>query len=188
MLNDLSRMRNTQSGFTLIEILIALALITLLAVAISAAFDGSRSRAQTLMSNMAELGTANIRLKNDTGCYVNKPAALFDNALTADVDTFCGRPIANTWNGPYITKQTANAAGELVLDRVTDGVTVGYASAAGGIGTRYWVTAAGVPEDILRQALVECNGSDDDTVDFDTNKCRADLAAGTFDVLFDETR
>jgi prepilin-type N-terminal cleavage/methylation domain-containing protein len=189
----LCRLRSPQAGFTLIEILVALALITLLAVGISLAFDGSRSRAQTLLSNMSELGAANVRLKNDTGCYVSVPAALVDPTLAASAaNNYCNRSLANTWNGPYVAQFAADTANKVKLDKVADGVTVGFGQQAGGAygttGSQYFVIANSVPADVVKQAFTECNGQVNAGNKFVGYKCDGDPTNGTFEVLFDETR
>lgn len=187
-----------QAGFTLIEILVALVLITLLAAGIALSFDGARSRAQTLINTMSELASANVRLKNDTGCYADAPALLFDSTLAATAGAnFCGKNLSATWNGPYVAPFTLQGTGVTALvdlDKVADGAALDFArvSAAGGAwgttGRKYIVAATGLPEDIVKAALMECNGSANDAADFQGRKCRGNAANGTFDMLFDETR
>lgn len=191
--------RAAQGGFSLIELLVGLALLTLLAVAISGAFDGSRSRAQALLSMMSELGSAQAREKNDTGCYLNKPLALFDATTGKDpANNYCARSQANTWNGPYVTRFTADNGGNVVADKVAEGVVVSFpAPEAGGMGKRYFITATGVPEDIARQTLQECNNKVDLATmqvpaAFNTYKCRS-VGIGNgplaqIDMIYDETR
>jgi prepilin-type N-terminal cleavage/methylation domain-containing protein len=187
--------KSAQAGFTLIEILVALALITLLAVGISLAFDGSRSRAQALVSTMSELAAANVRLKVDTGCYASKPALLFDSGLADDGSTnFCGKSLKATWNGPYVAPFTIAGTNDVNMDKVADGAVISFGrdGIAGGAwgtsGKKYMVVATDLPEDIVTAALFECNGVEADADDFVDRKCRGSAADGTFDMLFDETR
>lgn len=187
----------TQSGFSLIELLVGLALLTLLAVAISGAFDGSRSRAQSLLSMMSELGSAQARQKNDTGCYVKVPTALFNKADgIASAKNFCNRVQTNTWNGPYLTRFTSEND-KVVADKVAEGVLVTFGREDAGIGKRYFVSAEKVPADVARQFLQECNNKVDETsmqasTAFDSFKCRANglgsAETATVEMIFDETR
>jgi prepilin-type N-terminal cleavage/methylation domain-containing protein len=190
-----SNSRSRQTGFTLVEILIALALITLLAVGITLSFDGSRSRAQALLSNMSELAAANVRLKNDMGCYVSAPSGLLTPAAAVS-NNYCNLASSTTWNGPYVGVFTSDAAGAATLDKVAAGVTVTFfkpaATAAnnpyGSNGINYEVIASGVPADVVKQALQECNGAPTEGTGFNQVKCDGDSTSQTFMVLFDTTR
>lgn len=187
-----------QSGFTLIELLVGLAILTLLAVTVSGAFDGSRSRAQALVSAMAEVGSANVRLKNDTGCYVNMPAALTTAALgKAAANNYCKRDFDKTWNGPYLNKLAINAtSGSIKMDNISSNTEVTLEQENGGTGKRYFTRATKLPNDVVKRALQECNNDpkeDLGAIEFDTKKCRGltDAATddnATFDMVYDETR
>lgn len=183
--------KSAQAGFTLLEILVALALITLLAVGISLTFDGSRSRAQALISTMTELSSANIRLKNDTGCYVRDVSYLLDSA-GAECEWPTVRPIGRTWNGPYVAP-FASENGRVIIDKVADGARVGFNRVQSGRWYQYVVEAIGVPDDVIQQALLECNGAAADgapanmgTGRFENFKCTS--RDGVFQMLFDTTR
>lgn len=183
----------SQGGFSLMELLVALVIITILATAISGAFDGSRSRAQSLVGQMSELGNANVRLKNDTGCYINMPQALYDPvSAAAPANNYCARTFGKVWNGPYVNRFTPDSTGGAKVDKVSaEGVvTYGREDSSTG-GKRYFTHAANIPVDIIKQAMQACNDTDDMAATFDAHKCRADVASGevgTFDMMYDETR
>lgn len=186
--------RARQSGFTLVEILIALALITLLAVGISLSFDGSRSRAEALISNMSELGAANVRLKNDMGCYVSAPIGLV-TAADAVANNYCNMATGETWNGPYVGAFAGGAGGTVALNKVAQGVLISFTKPSGLAsgpygpgGTNYAVTATLVPPDIVTQALQECNGATTPNTLFANAKCDGDPTTGTFSLMYDQTR
>lgn len=187
-----------QSGFTLIELLVGLAILTLLAVTVAGAFDGSRSRAQALISAMAEVGNANIRLKNDTGCYVKRADALtmFDKGQAA-ANNFCNRDFTKTWNGPYLTKLATNPTnGNIKMDNISSDTEVSLPMPeAGGSGKRYFTSAKNLPNDVVKRALQECNSDMTEgatSTMFDTRKCRGTYSGtegtGVFEVVYDETR
>lgn len=183
-----------QGGFSLIELLVALVIVTILATAISGAFDGSRTRAQTLITQMTDLGSANVRLKNDTGCYVKVPNALFDPTSANDSShNYCNRTFGKVWNGPYVNRFTADAAGAAKMDKVSAESLVSFEVENAGLGKRYFTHATNIPNDIVKQAVQACNDSDNMAVTtFDQQKCRGALdsapGVGTFDMMYDETR
>lgn len=187
---------NRQRGFTLIEILVALAILAVISLLASNAFDGSRTKAQAMIGLAKQVGDANIQLKTDTGCYVNKPSALFDPVEAQNpANNYCGRVFKGTWSRPYLAQYTTNANGELVVDKIAAEVTVSLKQINDAGRKRYFVQMGNVPKDILKQALVECNGGDFDGEkgNFTKNRCRteSDLntdAPGTFDMLYDTTR
>lgn len=186
---------NRNRGFTLIELLVGLAILSVLALLAVTAFDGSRSKAQAMIGLIKQVGDANIMLKNDTGCYVTRPDALFnaDAAATASYN-YCGRAFGKSWSRPYLGRQEVNASnGNIRAEKIGSGVEVSLQRENGGLGRIYFVRAENVPNDILRQALIECVGDDEANVSFPTNKCRASLGSGTsevgtFDMIYDETR
>ena len=187
-----------QAGFTLIELLVGLAILTLLAVSVSGAFDGSRSRAQAMVAAMAEVGNANIRLKNDTGCYVNRPDALTTATIgKAATSNYCNRNFNTTWNGPYLNKLAINATnGSVKMDNISSNTEVSLNQENGGTGKRYFTRAINLPNDVVKRALTECNNDPAESLaatEFDTKKCRGQTDAttdgsATFDMVYDETR
>lgn len=185
--------KSKSGGFTLIEMLVVLAILSMLAMLASNAFDGSRSKAQVMLTLGKQVGDANIQLKTDTGCYVNTPKALFDDA-TAQVaaNNYCNRPFGKTWTRPYLGQYTVDATNNLVIDKIGAGVTVSFGKVAGGLGQRYYVRFSNVPMDVVKQALIECNNDDATVGNFNNNRCVAGSIAGqaptTFDMLYDTTR
>ncbi len=117
---------NRNRGFTLIELLVGLAILSVLALLAVTAFDGARSKAQALIGLMKQVGDANIMLKNDTGCYVKRPDALFNKEAAATAGyNFCGRSFGKTWYGPYLGLQEVNASnGNIRAEKIGAGVEI----------------------------------------------------------------
>jgi len=183
-------------GFTLVELAIVIAILALLGVGIYVFTDiGGRGKAVTLLNFMQQTGGAMQRMKADTGCQTQRLAGLWANANNTAANTFCGVAIADgAWRGPYMKPfsiDTTSNAG--VLDNIVSGARLSVNREAGGIGQRYFLRTANVPNDLVIQALQECNGSTATNASFDTNKCRGAPGTGatgngTFDYLYDETR
>lgn len=182
-----------QRGFTLVEILVVLAIITLLVLLMANAFDGSRSKAQVMLGMGKQVADANINLKTDTGCYVNSPRALFDSAFAAlPANNYCSRTFGANWARPYLANYSVDASNNLRADKIAAEATVGFNREAVGNGWRYFVRFNNIPMDVVHQALVECNNDDSVVGSFPTNRCRAGAVTGstptTFDIVFDTVR
>ena len=190
----MKKFNNKHEGFTLIELLVALGILTILALLGLTAFDGSRSKAQALISFEKQMGDANIMLKNDTGCYVKTPKALIDfTEGPAAANNFCNKDFGSSWTQPYMAKFPVDTNGDAKTDKIAAGSIVGIGVEAGGTGNSggklYFIKATGLPADVVKQALNECNGSNADQAAFSTAaKCRGIADTGTFDMAFDETR
>ena len=189
-MKSLSSLKSSK-GFTLIEMLVALALLAILAFLAASAFDGSRSKAQAMIGFSRQLADANIQLKTDTGCYVSSPVGLFDPSLS-DGNNYCGnRTFGNTWSRPYLSQYPVDGT-RLKADKIGSGVTVGFnriqESVNGRNVWRYFVEFTNVPEEVVVQALVECNDTQDVITSFENFTCKGNPANGTFDFLYDTTR
>lgn len=187
--------KRRQGGFSMVEIMVVLAVISILTVLATGAFDGARTKAQAMLALGKQLGDANIMLKLDTGCYVKNASALFDpTAAAIPANNYCGRNFGTTWSRAYMAKYPTDTNGAIKFDKIGAEVIASFPDKP--VGTawkRYYVQFDNVPMDVVRQGLNECNGSMDDEGDFDTEKCRTDASltdegVGNFQILFDETR
>jgi general secretion pathway protein G len=195
------RLLRLQKGFSMVELLIAIAILGIIMALATNSFDGAKTKATVMLNIAKDLGDANIQLKLDTGCYVSTAQALFDSTSAADTQqNYCKRSFGNTWARAYIAKYPVDANGAIVIDKIGAGVTASFPATpeAGGIGRRYYVHFANVPVDVIRQGLMECNSNSTANTtlsqgNFNTDKCRttANLSGedpGDFDMVFDETR
>ncbi|MNR71663.1 hypothetical protein D3C71_22940 [compost metagenome] len=189
------RSKRRQGGFSMVEMMVVLVVISVLTILATGAFDGARTKAQAMLSLGKQLGDANILLKLDTGCYVKNASALFDpTAAAIPANNYCGRSFGNTWSRPYMAKYPTDAQGRLKFDKIGAEVTASFPDRP--VGTtwkRYFVQFDNVPMDVIRQGLNECNGNMDSAGDFGADKCRTDATlsdegTGNFQILFDETR
>jgi prepilin-type N-terminal cleavage/methylation domain-containing protein len=191
-----------QRGFNLVEALVVLTILTILALLTATAFDGARTKAQAMIQLAKQVGEANIQLKLDTGCYVKNAQALFDPVAAAvPANNYCSRTFGSSWTRPYMAKYPTDGSGKIRVDKIGAEVLVSFpatpqvVTVGGTPWKRYYVHYENVPNDVIRLALNECNGTDDPTKlgDFSSDKCRTSTnpagdGSGDFDVLFDETR
>lgn len=192
--------RKTEAGFTLVELLIGLALLTLLATSIMISFNGARSRAQALLNILSEGSNGLVRLKNDTGCYPKYIKGLYDNTVNTSDKTWCGKAFDKTWNGPYVTSfPTVGDGLQASLDNVAAGITMEIVREDDNTDPAnpkkiYMLRAKEVPSDVAKQYLQECNHDDAVVDNFSNGRCRvpSEAPAGAettwVDFKWDEVR
>lgn len=173
-----------QKGFTLVELVIAFVIIGLLVSLAVVQFNPAKSKGQTLHASLASYGNALQLMKTDTSCYPTKLAALFDRAQANT--SFCGIDLTGQWNGPYAQRVATDVGGNIVLNNISPGLTVTITRQAGGIGQQYFLVASNVPNEVINNALVACNGNA--TAAGRCTGAPGGTGAGTFSMLFDETR
>lgn len=183
-------------GFTLIEMLVALAILSLMALLAVTAFDGSRSKAEVMVALAKQVADANIALKNDTGCYVSVPQALFDTTAAQNPsDNYCGMTFGSNWARPYLAVYPVDASGDIKADKIAAGVTVSLTQQATASGTIYAVKFNNVPLDIIKQGLNSCNGTDTQQGAFPAQRCMTTASLGSsstglgdFQMMYDQTQ
>lgn len=174
-----------QQGFTLLELVIVLALISILAGLSIFAYDGSRGQGIALYSTLTQYGDGLKRMRVDTQCYPQKTAALF-NRTEAD-DNYCGlSTLAQNWKGPYTEAQQFgdNSEGNIDLQQFTPTSFLSLPNRAGpttgggdinNSGNRFqWaVVANDIPADIINVVMDECNSGyeTDAQVTFKRGQC-----------------
>ena len=108
-----------QGGFTLIEVLVTLAIITTMSVAVMSVVNFSKSDGQILFSTMNSTASAAQRFAMDNGgCYPYKTGMLFNKSLVSgSTSNSCSVDLSSTWNGPYSKSTNLNGAGQITLSR-----------------------------------------------------------------------
>lgn len=203
------------SGFSLIELLIALAILTMMAVMVGAQFNGAKAKGQVLVTSLSTMGSAMNQLKLHTGCHVRKLVFLMEqptNAQNTTDDNYCAADMSGTWSGPYVERfATVDDSRAMSLPKLGSGVAVYVTDTSNddpgvSVGNRvvYYLEARNVPMDIIKEALAECNsaGIKAFNEDFRNGRCAirdqatrdaingsaASGQTGEFAVMFDETR
>ncbi len=177
-------------GFTLVELMVVMVVIGILGAVAIGFTNTDSSRGKGLYNHMVSTGEALLRIKNDVGCNINEFRPLFDRAEATAENSFCGINIGNRWQGPYTKPLPVNDDGNLLADRFAAEVVVTIVQD----GNRFLLEAAGVPTDVARNAVAECNSADvatDPPTDFTGNaRCispnfNADNGTNTVRYAFD---
>lgn len=168
-----------QQGFTLLELVIVLALISMLAGLSILAYDGSRGKGIALYSKLTQYGDAFKRMRVDTQCYPKNSAALFDSSTAGE--SYCGIDLQQNWKGPYtestqvvganVALQDFGPTAELVIpDR---GVNADMTGSGASNRFQWGVVANNIPSDIVNVVMEECNNgfTDDTKTEFKSGQC-----------------
>lgn len=190
----LMRIKNSQKGFTLVELLIVLAILGLFAAKLVADYRGDKAKAQTMLTNMGSLSDATVRMKFDTGCYPTNLSLLTDESLAANgANNSCGKDLTATWSGPYLNKTPTNADGTIKADEITGEAYYSFERLNSGGKTYYSVKANGVNMEVVKEAMRICNkAAATGSEDFVGSRCIAPdgitADVGSFEVLVTENR
>lgn len=150
-----------QSGFSMIEIMVVVAIIGVFGALVAPYLNPTKSKATSMLTSMDNLGTGASLMNQEGGCYPSKLSAL--NTKADAVNTMCGVDITANWRGPYAKNVTFNGNGDAMLDSVAAGITAKIVRDTTG-GVRYGIQSNGVPDEILREADSLCNKSAGSTI------------------------
>lgn len=179
-----------EGGFSLVEVLVALAVLTIISAALIFSFNFNKSKGQVLFSLVHSVGDAAERFAVDTSCYPYDTALLFQQSLAAtDTNNSCGAAVGAQWNGPYMKTLSVDTNNNVLVTQIGPQVTlsindIGQALTSG-MPNQYAVLANNVPDAIAKQAYTACGGS--------TSNCVLVAGTGTppldtFEYVFAQTQ
>ncbi|WP_297388914.1 prepilin-type N-terminal cleavage/methylation domain-containing protein [Acidiferrobacter sp.] len=183
----MSRYRKEQGGFTLIEIIVALAIIVILGTVLFFHFNMSKSKGQALITAMQGIGSAATRFNTDTSCMPTNTGELFNRNL-AGTNNYCGIDVASSWNGPYMADRPLDANNNVLLTSIGPSTSLKIVEGAflnDGNTTQYAVEANNVPNAIADQAYVACGGAQSQCVVQSANSAGQGMTS--IDYVFDES-
>lgn len=150
-----------QGGFTLVELLIVVAILGVIAGISMLSFSGDKSKATELYAKLEQFSSAMARVKMDVSCFPLVTGVLVQQSLATAANSSCGVDMQANWRGPYVKGFPLNATNNILMSEVGDNaaLTVARGSNINGSGnTRQWYLAvSGVPTSIADQFMVLCN-------------------------------
>lgn len=190
-----------QCGFTLVELIVVLAVIVVLATFMASKFSGDSSKAVKLFSDMKTLSDSSQRAVVDLGGVPSRLSVLWNRADATAGNMFNGIAATNNWSGPYIERQPTDANNAITESSIGDATTITIAREAANVATNggnytwvYYLRASNVPNAVIIEAIKKCANTDIvGNATFINGQCRATLGSGatefgSFDVKVSDSR
>jgi prepilin-type N-terminal cleavage/methylation domain-containing protein len=191
---------NQQSGFTLIELIVVLAVIVALSTFVASKFTGDSSKAVKLFADMKTLSDSVQRAVVDLGGVPSKLSVLWNKADATSSNMYNGITATNSWSGPYIERQPTDSSNAITATSIADSTTIAIAREAANLSTNggnltwvYYLRASNVPNAVIIEAIKKCANTDTvANATFVNGQCRATAGTtveyGTFDVKISDSR
>ena len=91
------------AGFSLVEVLVAFAVVSIITVAVVFTFNSSKAKAEVIIDFSNEVYNAVQRYEIDTGCIPRYLLALTSKAYASKSwSNSCNADVSARWNGPYL--------------------------------------------------------------------------------------
>jgi len=148
-----------QRGFSLPELMVALAIIAILAGMVVFASNNDKSKATSLYAKLTQYADAMQRLTLDVSCYPVHTGVLISTATAANSQ--CGLDLTPRWRGPYAKADGVDANDDILLPEVspTAVLTIGLGNNINGNGmTQQWyLQVTNVKDEVANELLEMCN-------------------------------
>ena len=106
-----------QQGFSLVELVIGVAILGIITAAAMAAMSGSESsKTAAVMSKLNEIANAVAMYQRNTGCVPSNVSVLFNQSLATAGNNFCGINTQSSYgNQDYMAAMPSDSGGNGVL-------------------------------------------------------------------------
>lgn len=157
------RRRLSLAGFSLVELIIAVAIIGIITAATMSAFSGSdATRTAAVMSKMEEIANAIAMYQKNTGCVPSNVSVLFNKSVATAVNNFCGADTTASYgNQDYLSPMPSDGGGGVLLSQlgVANGDLLIRQNLSGTTPNNYALEVYNLG-DTINAVLGKCNGVD----------------------------
>lgn len=166
-----ANIRRRSAGFTLVEIVIAIAVVALLTVLVTVKGNSDDTRTTVLLSKMQEVSSGLLRMKSDVSCF---PKTL-EGLVTPQSENYCGTLSAADWKGNYIAESTSvnRTAHTIDLETIVPGTEMVFEKSIVGSTVRWMLFTKGLPADFAASIVKSCGGAEGARCGFDANRREA---------------
>lgn len=166
-----ANIRRRAAGFTLVEIVIAIAVVALVTTLVVVKGNSDDTRTTVLMSKMQEVSSGLLRMKADSSCF---PKHL-DGLLTPQSESDCGTLTAADWKGNYISESTRVNPTSHTLDlaAIIPGTELTFEKSVVGTNVRWMLFTKGLPEQYASGIAKSCGSGEKVRCGFDVNRHEA---------------
>ena len=151
------------AGFSLVELIIAVAIIGIITAAAMSAFSGSEeTKTAAVISKMEEIANAIAMYQKNTGCVPNNVSVLFNKSMATAANNFCGvDSTASFGNQDYLAAMPGDGGIGVLLTQagVSGGDLVIRQNLSGTTPNNYALEVYGLG-DAINSVLGKCNGVD----------------------------
>jgi prepilin-type N-terminal cleavage/methylation domain-containing protein len=183
-----------QRGFTLVEIMVVIGIMAILSAVVMMTASTDSSKATALFASMTTTSDSLERMKMDVGCYPTDMSALWVRANASAANMWCGQDGTSAWDGAYLKTAPFDTTNQAIeVSNIAPNAEIAFSREAGGSnGFYYFLHGTALPNAIVLDALLKCNGSNSTAATFSTGKCRGTLggggaaATGTFDLMVED--
>jgi prepilin-type N-terminal cleavage/methylation domain-containing protein len=175
-----------QRGYTLIEIMVVIAVIGLFTGFFISQFSGDKSKATRLLVDMKLVADATNRAKMDMGGIPSRLSVLWTKADATAANMFNGVLATNSWSGPYMERQPTDASNNILAQAISDSTTItiaresASASNGGNYTWVYYLRASNVPNGVITEYIKTCANTETvANATFVNGQCRAVPGTGS---------
>lgn len=148
-----------QKGFTLVELMVGIIILSILGAVFFVTTNTDKSKATALFASISKAGDAMKLSKADLICYPNRLDVLADKTKAIAGNMSCGIDSQASWRSPYLHGASFDLAGNMDLSSIVPtmyAMTYNWASTTNAGHTDWWIQLYNVPDSLASEFLAVC--------------------------------